>query len=427
MCRPAIGEVVPRGALDAVGELLVPDAVLRLLAAGVGLLAVAVAEAGIDPQRDPGEPARPGPAAHRFAVLVDHVGRAAVDGDVLARRPARAFRGRRCRRCRRSPGARRRQVDAAGLEPGGERAVDFAGAHGVDDAAVAADEVEDREIRVRLLGEPHRVERGEVGDALGDHRGVVDEQRRAEALGEIGDGLAGEGVNQRGKRNVGRGHGRFSDGEVDGTDEARSRGSAESSACHAPQLRPRYRPAVHKKRPPTAAAIGGLRIAQTRGSSLELTAPPRREPVRPQARPQLPAPSAARMACIMPTWRSPGARLAPARSAPAGRSRSAGRRCGRGPCLAALASTCGDHLDLGPACRPLGDAFDGVEDLAQRTRSTSMGIVACPGAAARVVDHLLERVAGVATPREVRRTAAPMPTTMSSLSPNSWPWLRSSS
>ena len=42
------------GAGDAIGDLLVPDAVLRVAAAGVGLLAVAVAEAGIDAQRDAG-------------------------------------------------------------------------------------------------------------------------------------------------------------------------------------------------------------------------------------------------------------------------------------------------------------------------------------------------------------------------------------
>ena len=41
--------MVAFGALDAIGELLVPDAVLRAVAAGVGFLAVAVAEAEIDP------------------------------------------------------------------------------------------------------------------------------------------------------------------------------------------------------------------------------------------------------------------------------------------------------------------------------------------------------------------------------------------
>ena len=39
--------------LDAVFQLLVPNAVLRLRAARVDLLAMSVAEARIDPQRDP--------------------------------------------------------------------------------------------------------------------------------------------------------------------------------------------------------------------------------------------------------------------------------------------------------------------------------------------------------------------------------------
>ena len=70
-------QAVAIGPAEAVVELVVPDAVLGLLAAGVGLLAVAVAEAGIDAERDV---AARGPLAE----LVDHVGRAAVDRDVRA-------------------------------------------------------------------------------------------------------------------------------------------------------------------------------------------------------------------------------------------------------------------------------------------------------------------------------------------------------
>ena len=62
------------GPAEAVVELLVPDAVLRLLAAGVRLLAVPVAKARIDPQRDV-PPRRP------LAKLVDHLRRAAIDRD----------------------------------------------------------------------------------------------------------------------------------------------------------------------------------------------------------------------------------------------------------------------------------------------------------------------------------------------------------
>ena len=42
------------GAAEAVGQLLVPDPVLRLLSARVRLLAVTVSEPGVDAQRDVG-------------------------------------------------------------------------------------------------------------------------------------------------------------------------------------------------------------------------------------------------------------------------------------------------------------------------------------------------------------------------------------
>ena len=83
MCRPRTVSPQRAARLEARGELLVPDAVLRLLAAGVRLPAVAVAEARIDPQRDR-------PARGAAAELVDHVGRAAVDVDVLATQRSRA-------------------------------------------------------------------------------------------------------------------------------------------------------------------------------------------------------------------------------------------------------------------------------------------------------------------------------------------------
>ena len=70
-----IDQAVMIGPAQAVVELLVPDAVLRLLAAGVRLLAVAVAKAGIDPQRDV-------PPRRSLAELIDHVGRAAIDLNV---------------------------------------------------------------------------------------------------------------------------------------------------------------------------------------------------------------------------------------------------------------------------------------------------------------------------------------------------------
>ena len=70
--QPGDLEAVTIGAAQAIRQVVVPDAVLRLLAAGVRLLAMAVAEARIDPQRDPA-------AGGSLAELIDHVGRAAID------------------------------------------------------------------------------------------------------------------------------------------------------------------------------------------------------------------------------------------------------------------------------------------------------------------------------------------------------------
>ena len=76
MCSPRNAQAMLIGAAEAIGQIGVPDAMLRLLAAGVGLLTVAVAEAGIDAQRDV-------PARSALAELIDHVGRAAIGVDAF--------------------------------------------------------------------------------------------------------------------------------------------------------------------------------------------------------------------------------------------------------------------------------------------------------------------------------------------------------
>ena len=157
MCRPVIDSSYFVGPLDAVFELLVPDAVLRLLAAGVHLLAVAVAEAGVDPQRDAAARACRSPywsimsgepQLTWMSCFDDQVERLAVE-DV----------GR--------VDDLRRVLRLARLEAGGHRPVDFAGAHAIDQHAVAAHEVENRQVRAGLLGVADDVERRQVGDPLG--------------------------------------------------------------------------------------------------------------------------------------------------------------------------------------------------------------------------------------------------------------------
>ena len=170
---------IAAGPVETLGDLPVPNAVFRLLAAGVGLLAMAVAEAGIDPQGD----ASAGGAA---AELVDHVGRAAVDVDA-------AFDAQIERLGVENVGRvdDRRRI-AGGREAGGQGTADFAGADRVDQRARAADQIEDRQVGAGLFGVADHVEGRQVGDPPADHGRVVDERRRAELPGQLRDGDAGD-------------------------------------------------------------------------------------------------------------------------------------------------------------------------------------------------------------------------------------------
>ena len=69
---------------------------------------------------------------------------------------------------------------------------DFPCADRVDQHAVAANEIENRQIRASFLGVADHIERPQIVDPLGNLRGVVDIQRRAEPAGEIGNGDASD-------------------------------------------------------------------------------------------------------------------------------------------------------------------------------------------------------------------------------------------
>ncbi len=185
------------GAAQAIVELLVPDAVLRLLAAGIGFLAVAVAEAGVDAQGDFA-------AGCSLAQLIDHVRRAAIDVNAVLDDQIERFAIENIGRV----DDRRRIAD--GRIPGRQSAADFAGADRVDQHAVAADQVEDRQVRAGLLGITDVVESLQVADPLDDLGRIVDEQRGAELAGQIGHSQAGYlGANDRkrfSRSRCGRGH-----------------------------------------------------------------------------------------------------------------------------------------------------------------------------------------------------------------------------
>ena len=190
MCRPVISQAVMIGPAQAIVKLLVPDAVLRLLAAGVGLLAMAVAEARVDPQRDAA-------AGRSLAELIDHVGRAAIDVqaqlDDQIERLAIEDVGR----------VDDRRRIAVRLESGGQRPADFARADGIDQHAVAAHQVENRQIRAGLLGVADDVERPQIVDPLDDLGRVVNIGRRAELPGQLRTGTLAISARIVGKEGIG--------------------------------------------------------------------------------------------------------------------------------------------------------------------------------------------------------------------------------
>src|SRR6185312_16535962 len=86
-----------------------------------------------------------------------------------------------------------RMRSAIGPVARGQGAADLTGTDGIDQHAVAADQVEDGEVRVRLLRVSNRVERLEVPDSLDDRGGVVDVRGGPELGGEVADGDPGYG------------------------------------------------------------------------------------------------------------------------------------------------------------------------------------------------------------------------------------------
>ena len=184
------GEPGPLGPPEHLRDLLVPDSMLRALAAGVCFLAVAVTEAGIHPERD----RRP---RHPLGKLFEHVGRAAVDVDAepsnrveaLAIEDVGGVDDRVGRRQGIPPNRRGRCV---GGKAGGERPVDLAGAHRVNQHPLTPHEIEHGDVRAGLLREANSIPGGQVAAPLADHVGVVGIQRRAVFADKLGDRRTGD-------------------------------------------------------------------------------------------------------------------------------------------------------------------------------------------------------------------------------------------
>ncbi|MCY1424947.1 hypothetical protein D9M71_407200 [compost metagenome] len=159
-------------------QLAVPNAVLAVLTAGVGLLAVAMAEAGVDAQPD-------AVAGARLAKLGEHVDGADVHLDAQ-------FHGARQRGAvEQVAGQHHAGRFTLGRVAGQQRAFDLAEGHRVHLHALLAHQPQNAQVGAGLLGEADHVEALELGDALADHRGVVAPQRGAVFTGEVGEGGGG--------------------------------------------------------------------------------------------------------------------------------------------------------------------------------------------------------------------------------------------
>ena len=176
--KPSHFQPASLGSFHAFRQLLVPNAVLRLLAARVCFLAVSVPETGIDTQRDFS-------IGYALAQLIDHVGRTAVDVNVVLHHQVEGHvvedvrcidDGRRI--------ARRRVA-------GFQSSVDLAPADAIDQSAVTADQVNHGQIRAGFLSIPHHVKGGQVFHSFDDLGSVIDESGRAEFLSQFVNRYAG--------------------------------------------------------------------------------------------------------------------------------------------------------------------------------------------------------------------------------------------
>ncbi len=165
--QAVLGNGVQRGV-----QVGVPDAVLAVLAAGVGLVAVAVAKARVD--------AQPHAVALRCsAQLVQHVDGAGVHRHfVLDHGGQRGF-------VHHVGGEDDVRRLASGHIAGCHRAQDFATRDGIHLHALLAHQLQDVDVGAGLLCKADGVKGLELGNALTDHLGVIHPQRGAERIGQV--------------------------------------------------------------------------------------------------------------------------------------------------------------------------------------------------------------------------------------------------
>ena len=174
----------PLGPFEDVWDLLMPDAVLRAFAPGVGLLAVSMSKARVYPQGDRG-------SGHPLRQLGEHVGRPTVDVNAMAGHGGQALTIEDVGGV--DDGMHRWQTIVAplgfgmGSEACREGPLDLASTHSIHDNPLASDEIEDGEVGAGLLCEADRVPGGQVTAPLPNHRCVVGIEWSAVAPSEFGN------------------------------------------------------------------------------------------------------------------------------------------------------------------------------------------------------------------------------------------------
>jgi hypothetical protein len=79
----------------------------------------------------------------------------------------------------------------AWLEANHKGSVNFTGANAVDETAVPADQIADRDIRAGFLCESNDIELFQLANSRDDSRGVIDVEGSLKSAGQCSNGLAG--------------------------------------------------------------------------------------------------------------------------------------------------------------------------------------------------------------------------------------------
>src|SRR5450830_108293 len=163
-------------------QLGVPDPMFTVFAAGIGLAAVPVTEARVDPQPY-------AVAGGKRSQLMQHVDGADIDLDL---RLHYSLQGGSIKHIGREHDTRR-SLHRIGTEPGLQSPLDLAEGNRIHLRPSLTHQTQDMEIGTGFLGKTHRVEYSQLPDALLNQAAVIHPQRGAMLLGQLQQQVISEG------------------------------------------------------------------------------------------------------------------------------------------------------------------------------------------------------------------------------------------